>query len=118
MPNSRVSRSNVSRVKKEKKPTAIQIGDQNEARTQVYYESLGYVVDTTRRAKFKQNDYFGLFDHICISATSVRLVQTKTNQLPSRIQRQKIKDFVVPPEVFKEIVLWKDGQDNPIIYKY
>ena len=118
MPNSRVSRSNVDRVKKEKKLTPNQIGGANERRTQAYYENLGYVVDTTKRTKFNSNDFFNLFDHICVSDKSIRFVQTKTNTLPNKAYRQKIKDFIVPHGVFKEIVVWKDNQDLPLIYQY
>jgi nitric oxide reductase large subunit len=118
MPNSRVARSNVSRVKKEKKPTAIQIGNANEARTAAYYENLGYQVETTKRGKYASNDFFGLFDHFVIGANDARLVQTKTNTLPSPAYREKIKAFVVPPGMIKEIVVWKDDNPNPLIYRY
>jgi hypothetical protein len=118
MPTSRVARSNVNRVKKEKKPTAIQIGNANEKRTEAYYENLGYQVETTKRGKYSGNDFFGLFDHFVVGANDIRLVQTKTNTLPSPAYREKIKAFVVPSGTIKEIVVWKDDNPNPLIYRY
>ncbi len=118
MPNSTSRRIKSNTVKEPKKLTAIQIGNINEKRTKEYYEKLGYVVETTRRAKFAGNDYFGLFDHLATSTRDFRLIQTKTNQMPTQKYREKIKALPVPPGVIKEIVLWKDGVDTPLIYQY
>ena len=56
MPNRTSRRIKSNTVKEPKKLTAIQIGNINEKRTKEYYEKLGYVVETTRRAKFAGND--------------------------------------------------------------
>ena len=118
MPNSKSPRSDIRRVKKIKKLTSIQIGNANEKRTIAYYENLGYQVETTKRGKYSGSDFFGLFDHLVISANDVRLVQTKTNVLPSPKYREKIKAFIVPPCIIKEIIVWKDDNPNPLIYRY
>lgn len=118
MPNSRTPRSDIRRVKQIKKPTSIQIGNANEKRTVAYYENLGYQVETTKRGKYAGNDFFGLFDHIVVNSKEIRLVQTKTNVLPQPKYREKIKAFVVPECVIKEIIVWKDDNPNPLIYRY
>ena len=108
----------IKRIKKPKVLSSVAKGKINEKRTERYYKNQGYIVDTVRGTKFMAVDYFGLFDHLVTSKEKFILVQTKTNRLPSKEYIQKIKDFPVPSNIVKEIIVWKDEIDIPDIYHY
>ena len=131
------------RLKKHKKLSAIGKGNLNEKRTKEFFEKLGFIVHDAHRQKFRNNDFFGLFDHVMTYKDSGKgsftfttsngskvdspittstfscyesesiWIQTKTNRMPDKAYVGKLKQFVI---AHKLLVIWYDNKEEPFIY--
>jgi len=72
---------------------------------------MGYQVEVVRRDKWrKDQDFFGLWDLICVGANDIRFVQVKTNQKPDREWYEKEARWRCPSSCVREICIYKDYQ--------
>ena len=59
-------------------------GRRNEIRAEKFMLKEGYIVHRVRRSRYGPQDFFGLFDLICLSKHKPTVwVQVKTNRLPT-----------------------------------
>ena len=90
-------------------------GKRNERKTKKYLEARGYLVEAVRNTKFHHGDFFGLFDIIAMNEHHIRMVQVKSNRVPSLIIKKILAFTKCPPCVSKEIWSWKDWAKEPKI---
>jgi Holliday junction resolvase-like predicted endonuclease len=57
----------------------------------------------------------GVWDIIAISETHIKLVQVKTNKMPSQNEIKNMRDYKAPTICSKEVWLFKDKEPLPII---
>lgn len=136
-------------AKKKTYKAAVDKGKRNEIKTREYFQKLGCKVQNTMSSSriingkyiCNNNDFFGLFDHIVVSPSSLILdtlllpelakssgavnwvhhvnsgntiyVQTKSNAIPDRKYLKKFEDF---PGSHKLLVVWIDRVKEPKIY--
>jgi len=92
-----------------KRINTVKKGQRSQQKCKKFYEKEGYKVEVVRRDRWKKdNDFFGLFDLICISKMDVRLVQVKTNGNVSREWKEKVKQFYHPKLCVIEICIYVD----------
>jgi len=90
-------------------------GNRIQRKARSYYEKIGYTVETVKHTKYNKNDFFGLWDLMCVRKEDIRFVQVKANQKPAKQWINKAKDWVCPEFCIKEILIWKDRAKEPII---
>ena len=93
-------------------------GNRNQNKCRKYFESIGYSVEVTRRDKYRVNqDFFSLWDLICVSSQDILFVQVKTNRKPEREWIDRAKQWECPYYAKKIYVVYKDYQrgDKPAI---
>jgi Holliday junction resolvase len=81
-------------------------GARNEYKSIRLLEAAGY--NCTRAAAS-----LGVFDVIGVSATDIVLVQSKSNDWPSSVEMEAIKNFKAPPNARKLIHRWRDRASLP-----
>jgi Holliday junction resolvase len=81
-------------------------GTRREYASKQMLEAAGYTV-------FRMAGSHGLFDLIGISVTDIVLVQVKSRDWPSRVEREAIKAFAAPWPCRKIIHRYRDGQRQP-----
>jgi len=110
-------------------------GRRNEKKTEAWLQERGFIVQTTARSSYRgrNNDFFGLFDHIAVVEGGLTLsqddaaslgigymanqhaavfVQTKSNRKPPKKYIEQIRDF---PAQHKLIFIWHDRVKEPEI---
>lgn len=109
-------------------------GRRNEKKTEAWLQERGFVVQTTARSSYRgrNNDFFGLFDHIAVGNSVVKwitatknstmlvsfavgetlFVQTKSNRKPPKKYIEQIRNF---PATHKLIFIWHDRVKEPEI---
>lgn len=104
-------------MKDKKRPNSRAKGRRNELRTKEVLISLGYSVCLAPNpSKFSlENDQFGLWDMIAVNSTTIRWVQTKSNQGASPAKRKLMEDWACPDGTTKEIWIWHDRVPIPEI---
>ena len=86
-------------------------GNRTQQKAKKFYESQGYQVEIVRRDKYrKDQDFFGLWDLICIGPHDVKVVQVKTNAKPDKEWMEKAEKWVCPKAVIREYVVYRDYQ--------
>lgn len=83
-------------------------GSRNEHKAIRILEAAGYYC--TRAAAS-----LGVFDIVAVSKQGLRLIQVKSNRPPGPIEREAIELFAAPPGASKEIWVFHDRQQQPII---
>ena len=84
-------------------------GSRRERQVKKMLEAQGYLCS-------KSGSSLGLFDIIAINENEVRLIQVKSSWI-SPAEKKRIKLLKVPPEVVKEIWIFKKGKEiKQIIY--
>lgn len=84
-------------------------GTRLELRCRHYLESLGY--SCTRAAAS-----LGAWDVIAIGPTDIRVIQVKANRRPGSKEMTTLREFEAPPNVSKEVWVYKDGKPSePLI---
>ena len=73
---------------------------------------MGYLVEVVRRDRFRPNqDFFGLWDLICVSKQDIRFVQVKTNTNPTREWKDAAQYWAsisCPRNAICEFVVYQD----------
>jgi hypothetical protein len=59
----------------------------------------------------------GVFDIVALSASSIVLVQVKTNHRPSPAEIECIRDFPAPDNAHKQVHIWKDRKKLPEVMR-
>lgn len=89
----------------------VRKGGRNQNKARKYYESLGYEVEVVRRDRWRPNqDFFGLWDLICVSFWEVLFVQVKTNRKPEKEWVERAKKWLCPLRAKKICIIYKDYQ--------
>ena len=89
----------------------VRKGNRTALKAKKFYEALGYQVEVVRRDKWrKDQDFFGLWDFICVNKISVIFVQVKTNARPNKEWLQKADKWKCPRGTTKEYVVYRDYQ--------
>ena len=85
-------------------------GNRNQNKARKFYESLGYEVEVVRRTPYRTNqDFFGLWDLICVGDHDIIFCQVKTNKDPSSEWQEKATNWGPDDSVIqKEYVVYKD----------
>jgi len=85
-------------------------GNRNQQKAKRFYESLGYDVEVVRRDRWKKDqDFFGLWDLICVSDKDVIFVQVKTNAKPTGEWIDKARNWrMANIGIQKEYAIYKD----------
>lgn len=81
-------------------------GSRNELRTMKLLEESGYVCT-------KAGGSLGAWDLCGIGPVDVVLVQVKSNRWPPKQEMETMRKFVIPPNVRKLVVRWRDYQKLP-----
>jgi len=94
-----------------------QKGRRNEKKAKAILEGLGYQVALTANpTKFAvEQDLFGLWDAIAVSALDIRFIQVKSNKPPYGKQKKRYASFVCPASASKEIWVFYDRVKKPTI---
>lgn len=92
-------------------------GRRNEFRCRDALVALGYVVELSRpSSRFQvQNDLWGLWDCVAIRHDGIRCIQVKTNHTAPREWVERAKSWLCPPNVTKELWIYKDREAEPRI---
>lgn len=83
-------------------------GTRAEHKTMRWLEAEGF--SCTRAAAS-----LGAWDVIAIRKDAIRLVQVKCNRRPGSVEMEVLNSFEVPPQVSKEVWVWKDRARQPIV---
>lgn len=92
-------------------------GRKNELRARDILVAAGYDVCVTKSpSKFsEENDLFGLWDLIAVSATEIRFVQVKSNRNAPKDELEAMREWVCPAFCSKEVWIFHDRDENPTI---
>jgi hypothetical protein len=90
-------------------------GNRNQQKAKKFYEGEGYAVEVVRRDKWrKDQDFFGLWDLICVKHQDIRFVQVKTNANPSREWKERANKWGCPKCAVREWVVYRDYQKGVV----
>jgi len=89
-------------------------GNRTQQKAKRWCEAIGYQVEVIRRDKWrKDQDFFGLWDLICVGH-NLLFVQVKTNAMPPKEWMDKAKAWKAPHGTAKLLVVYKDYQRGEI----
>ena len=97
--------------------SAVAKGRRNQLKARRLLESMGYLVETAKFSRWGSTDFFGIFDLIAIDERDIKLIQVKTNSMPSPAVREGIEEFPCPPCVSKELWILYDRKMEPRVIK-
>ena len=84
-------------------------GNKNERRAELLLKKLGYETQRAGYRRFKQNDFFGLFDILAIKPNENMLVQVKSNAKPVKKTFEDILAFANKyPQYTVNLWVWRD----------
>lgn len=84
-------------------------GNKNERRAELLLQKSGYKTQRCGYRKFKQNDFFGLFDILAIKSNESCLIQVKSNSKPGKKLFSEIQEFFNKYNQFTcEVWVWVD----------
>jgi hypothetical protein len=97
--------------------SSIDKGRRNQLKTRRLLEAVGYQCETAKFSRWGSTDFWGLWDIIAIDKKNIKLVQVKSNRLPSPEDREQYELFECPSCVSKELWIWYDYKNEPRIIK-